>query len=110
PHSNADRLVCTNIYGNNVIVGKDTKIGDLGLYFPLEAQLGVEYAKANDLIRRKDENGKPAGGMFDDNRRVRAQTFRGEKSMGFFIPIESLNNFYPNGKPIDVFTEGQEID
>lgn len=108
PHSNADRLVCTNIFGNNVIVGKDTKIGDLGLYFPLEAQLGVEYAKANDLIRRKDENGKPAGGMFDENRRVRAQTFRGEKSMGFFIPIDSLNNLY--SKPIDVFTEGQEID
>lgn len=110
PHSNADRLVCTNIFGNNVIVGKDTKVGDLGLYFPLESQLGEEFAKANDLIRRKDENGKAAGGMFGDNRRVRAQTFRGEKSMGFFIPINSLNNFYSNGKPIDVFTEGQEID
>lgn len=105
PHSNADRLVCTNVFGNNVIVGKDTKIGDLGLYFPLESQLGEEFAKANDLIRRKDENGKAAGGMFDDNRRVRAQTFRGEKSMGFFIPVESLRSFteFP-------YIEGDEIE
>jgi hypothetical protein len=81
PHSNADRLICTNIFGNNIIVGKETQIGDLGLYFPLESQIGLEFAQANDLLRRKDENGKPAGGMFDENRRVRAQTFRGEKSM-----------------------------
>src|SRR5689334_21215218 len=88
PHSNADRLICTNIFGQNVIVGKETQIGDVGLFFPLESQIGEEFARANDLIRRKDENGKPAGGMFADNRRVRAQTFRGEKSMGFFIPLD----------------------
>lgn len=110
PHTNADRLVCTNIFGNNIIVGKETKVGDLGLYFPLESQLGEEFARANDLIRRKDENGKTAGGMFDDNRRVRAQTFRGEKSEGFWIPIESLNNLFPNGKALDMFEEGQEIE
>lgn len=109
PHTNADRLVCTNIFGNNVIVGKDTKEGDLGIFFPLEAQLGIEFAKGNDLLRRKDENGKPCGGMFDENRRVRCQTFRGEKSMGFFIPIDSLSNIFPNGKALDVFEEGQEI-
>jgi hypothetical protein len=88
PHSNADRLVCTNIFGNNVIVGKETKVGDGGLFFPLESQIGEEFARANDLIRRKDENGKSVGGMFDENRRVRAQQFRGEKSMGFWIPLE----------------------
>lgn len=92
PHTNADRLICTNIFDNNVIVGKETKIGDLGLFFPLESQIGLEFAQANDLIRRKDENGKSVGGMFDANRRVRAQTFRGEKSMGFWIPIESIQN------------------
>lgn len=89
-HENADRLQCTNIFGNNVIIGLDTKVDDVGLFFPLESQIGFEFAQANDLIRRKDENGKPAGGMFDTNRRVRAQTFRGEKSMGFFIPLNAL--------------------
>ena len=109
PHSNADRLICTNIFGNNVIVGKETKIGDVGLFFPLESQIGKEFAENNDLIRRKDEKGKPAGGMFDENRRVRAQTFRGEKSMGFWIPIDclkfaGLEDYYRN------FGDGMEIE
>lgn len=110
PHTNADRLICTNIFGNNVIVGKETQIGDLGLFFPLESQLGKEFAEANDLLRRKDENGKPAGGMFDDNRRVRAQKFRGEQSMGFWIPIESIQNL---SKIVNIDTwpvEGDEIE
>ncbi len=91
PHSNADRLVCTNIFGNNVIVGKETQIGDKGIYFPLESQIDATFAVNNDLIRRKDANGKPAGGMFDENRRVRCQKFRGEKSEGFWIPIQSAD-------------------
>ena len=109
-HSNADRLMCTNIFGNNVIVGKDTKEGDVGLFFPLESQLGEEFAKANDLVRRKDENGKTAGGMFDDNRRVRAQTFRGEKSMGFFVPIEYLYKLLPEGSLFEVPAFGEELE
>lgn len=109
-HPNADRLQVTNIFGNTVIVGLDTKIGDVGLFFPLESQLGLEYAEANNLLRRKDENGKTVGGLFDDNRRVRAQTLRGQKSMGFFMPIDSLNNLFPNGKALDTFKEGDEIE
>jgi len=104
PHSNADRLVCTNIFGHNIIVGKETAVGDLGLYFPLETQIGEEFCKKNDLIRRKDENGKAAGGMFDANtRRVRCQKFRGEPSEGFFIPIGSLGETAKNVK------EGDEV-
>ncbi len=113
-HKNADRLLCTNIFGNNIIVGLETKEGDLGLYFPLEAQIGEEFAIANDLIRRKDPiTGKPAGGMFDVNRRVRCQTFRDEKSQGFWIPLNpSIGNFE---KKVDKFLlgtcrEGVEIE
>lgn len=87
-----DRLMGTNIFGNQVLVGSETKVGDIGLYFPVESQLGEKFCETNDLIRRKDEStGKPAGGMFDINRRVRCQKFRGNASMGFWIPIDSLN-------------------
>jgi len=114
PHSNANKLVCTNIFGNNIIIGKDTKIGDVGLFFPLESQLGLDFAKVNDLIRRKDENGKIIGGMFDDNRRVRAQKFRGEPSMGFWTPIDSLFKtfeFLGKEKPkIEIGQEFEELD
>lgn len=94
-HPNADRLQITNIFGNTVIVGLDTKIGDRGLFFPLECQLGLEFCQANDLIRRKDENGKVAGGMFESNRRVRAQKLRGIPSMGFFCPLTYLDFLAP---------------
>lgn len=90
-HPNADRLKLTNIFGNIVIIGLDTKIGDLGLYFPLESQIGIEFAQANDLLRRKDSTGKIVGGLFDENRRVRAQKLRGTPSMGFYAPISYLN-------------------
>ena len=92
-HSNANRLKCSCLYGNNVIIGLDTKEGDLGVFFPVESQLSKEFCAANDLIRRKDENGKPAGGMFDENRRVRAQKFRGESSMGFWVPLSYFEKF-----------------
>ncbi len=90
-HPDADRLQITNIFGNTVIVGLNTAEGDRGLFFPLESQLGLEFAEANDLLRRKDAQGKSIGGMFDTNRRVRAQKLRGIPSMGFFIPLDSLN-------------------
>ena len=89
-HSNADRLKITFIHGNSVIVGLNAKEGDVGLFYPCESQIGLEFAVANDLIRRKDDNGKVVGGLFDENRRVRCQSLRGEKSMGFWIPMDSL--------------------
>ncbi len=94
PHSNADRLKLATVLGSTIVVGIEAKDGDTGLYFQSGLQLNVDYAKANDLIRRKDpKTGKPAGGMFDDNCRVRTQTFRKEKSDGFFIGLESLVNY-----------------
>lgn len=112
PHPNADRLQLTNIFGNNVIVGLNTKEGDIGLFFPVESQIGLEFAIANDLLRRKDEAGNTVGGMFDTTRRVRCQKLRGEPSMGFFCPMEYLGTLlqmepsevaknYPVGTEID---------
>ena len=95
-HSNADRLNCTTVFGNNIIVGKDIRVGDMCVYFPLESQLSEEFCKANDLIRRYeviDGQKVKKGGMFDDNRRVRAQKFRGEFSEGFVLGINSLSSF-----------------
>lgn len=90
PHSNADRLQLATAQGNQVIVGLDDKEGDLGLYFIAGTQLSEEFCKVNDLVRRKNEDGSVGGGMFDENRRVRAQKFRGEVSDGFWIPLKSI--------------------
>lgn len=89
-HPNADRLQLTTIFGNQVVVGMNAKEGDVGIYFDSNLQLSEEFAKANDLIRRKDEAGNNAGGMFDANRKVRCQKLRGERSDGFFIELKAL--------------------
>lgn len=93
-HTNADRLLCGECFGNTVIVGLDTKPEELGVYFPVDGKLGTEYAVKNDLLRRKDENGKPAGGYLDpEKRNIKALKLRGEKSDGLFMPLSSLNGF-----------------
>lgn len=61
-HTNADRLLCGECFGNTVIVDLGTDPDQLGVYFPTDGKLGLEFAQKNDLLRRKDENGAPAGG------------------------------------------------
>jgi hypothetical protein len=92
PHPNADRLQIGNVCNVDVIVGLDTKDGDLGIYFAPDGQLSTEFAEANNLVGKTDpETGKKTGGYFGKNRRVRAQKFRGVNSYGFWIPINSLD-------------------
>ena len=62
-HTNADRLLCGECFGNTVIVDLGTDPDQLGVYFPTDGKLGLEFAQKNDLLRRKDENGAPAGGI-----------------------------------------------
>lgn len=93
-HSNADRLLCGECFGNTVIVGLDTQPDELGVYFPVDGKLGVEFSQKNDLLRRKDENGNPAGGYLDpEKRNIKALKLRGEKSDGLFMPLSSLADF-----------------
>ena len=93
PHSNADRLQIGECFGNSVVVSLDYTENQLGVYFPSDGQLSMEFCTANDLLRRKDENGNPAGGYMDERRRVTVIKLRGEKSDGLFLPLTSLANF-----------------
>lgn len=93
-HSNADRLQVATFFGNDTIVSLDTKIGDIGIYFPVDGQLSERYCQVNDLVRRKDENGKQCGGYLDpEKRNIKALKLRGEKSDGLYMPITSLADF-----------------
>ena len=90
-HINADRLQIATVFGNDVVVGLDVKIGDKMIYFPVDGSLSEEFATTNDLVRRKDESGNNAGGYLDpEKRNVKAIRFRGEKSDGMLSPISSL--------------------
>ena len=106
-HPNADRLQLADCFGNTVIVSMDYTETQLGVYFPVDGQLSVEFCAANDLVRRKDENGNPCGGYLDpDKRNIKAMKLRGEKSDGLFLPLKSLETF----GDISKLKEGDRID
>ena len=107
PHPNADKLQLGNCRGYQVVLGKDTKDGELGVFFPCDGQLSDEFCKANDLYPRFDANGKRIGGGFIEpkNRRVRSQNFRGQKSEGFWVPI-SYFSYMHGGTAAPYMEEG----
>jgi RNA ligase (TIGR02306 family) len=109
-HPNADRIQLATVCGEQVVVGLDAKEGDLGVYFATDGQLSTEFAYANDLVARKDENGNRAGGFFSAKRQVRAQNFRGERSQGFWMPVSCLE--FTGAKPaaLQGLSEGYEFD
>jgi hypothetical protein len=90
-HSNADRLLVGDCFNNQVVVGLDTKEGDLGIYFPTDGKLSMEFLEANNLIGVKDPvTGNRTGGYFDEKGKVRTQKFRGEASDGYFCSVSYL--------------------
>jgi hypothetical protein len=91
-HPNADRLLLGECFGNQVVVGLDTKDEQLGIYFPTDGQLSEKFLQANNLLAVVDPvTGERSGGFFDQSGRVRTQRFRKERSDGFFCPINFLS-------------------
>lgn len=105
-HSNADRLQCTTVFGNNVILDLSYQEGQRVVFFPTDGQLSAEFANENDLVRKKDENGNNIGGYLDpEKRNITALKLRGEKSEGLVLPIEVLSK-YTN---VDKLKDGDQI-
>ena len=52
-HSNADRLQCVEVFGQNVIVDLSYQEGQKVIFFPSDGQLSLEYATDNTLLGRK---------------------------------------------------------
>lgn len=106
-HPNADQMKLAECFGNTVCVGLDAYDGERILYFPVDGQLSEEFCKVNDLVRRKDENGKPAGGYLEEGKRnIKAIRLRGEKSDGIVLPLSSLEY---TGIDIATLQEGDTI-
>lgn len=107
PHPNADKLQLLKVFGTETCVSLDVKIGDLGIYFPADGQLSEEFCQVHDLVRRKDENGNPAGGFLEPGERnIKAIRLRGERSDGFYMPITCLD--YTGANPF-TFKPGDKI-
>lgn len=91
PDPEVHSLSVGRVLGETIIVSNKTKDGELGIYFPCELQLSEEFASVNNLVRKTNPDGTKSGGLFDENRRVRAQKLRGVKSNGFWCPLSYLS-------------------
>lgn len=105
---NCDNIVGTPIFGYQALVGKDHKVGDLGIVFPAETQLSEEFMFNNNLFKHghlnKDESKQ---GYIEDNRRVKAIKFRGNPSNALFMELDSLDYL---GIDTSELHEGDEFD
>lgn len=107
--ANCDNVKAALIFGNSVIVSKDAQVGDVGLFFPVETALSADFLKNNNLYRKPEwGNVDPLKkGYFEEHGRIKAVTFRGHKSEGFWIPLDSLNYL---GLPLSEFPVGAAFD
>jgi len=89
---NCDNVVATSLFGYQGIISKDTQVGDVGIVFPAETQLSEEFCFFNNLYRHNDRNeDQTQKGYIEDNRRVKAVKFRGNRSDCLFMSLESLS-------------------
>jgi hypothetical protein len=77
------------INGNLVIVSKESKVGDRGVFFPVESQLSGSFAAKNNLYSDQMLNAdQTKKGYFGEKRRVRCIKFMKVPSEGLFCPLE----------------------
>ena len=93
-HTNADRLQCFEVYGQNVITDLKYHEGQKCVYFPVDGQLSERFCEENNLLRKKDADGNNIGGYMDPSKRnITAIRLRKEKSEGLVLPIEVLSPY-----------------
>lgn len=118
-HTNADRLQCATVFGNNVIVDLSYHDGDKIIYFPTDGQLSEEFAMDNNLVRvykpvselsESEYAGKQiitkdgigcinVGGYMDPTKRnITTLKLRGEVSDGLVLPIRVLEKYTDTSK------------
>jgi hypothetical protein len=105
----AERIQSALIFGNSVIVSKEVKAGDIGIFFPVETQLSNEFVSANNLYRHAEWGNidSTKTGYLEQHRRIKCAKFLGVKSEGIWLPLESLNYL---GVNLNEFTLGLTFD
>lgn len=93
PIEGADKIVRTTVFGNDIVIAKDSyKVGDRVLYFRSGTRLSEDFCKANNLYDESAQNADPneKGYISFKKRRVRALKLRGVLSDGMVMPLRSL--------------------
>jgi tRNA-binding EMAP/Myf-like protein len=96
-HSNADRLACMAVDGNNVITGIDIFDGldDLYVYFPVGCEVNKDFLSYTNSFRDSTLNvNKEAKGFFDPKGIVKAVKLRGERSEGYLVSAKQVEIWF----------------
>lgn len=89
-HPQADRLQIATFFGNDTCVGLDIVQGEIGIYFPSDLQLSVEFCDENHMCRKCADGTDDTGYLDRDKRNIRPIKLRGEKSDGIFVPLSAV--------------------
>lgn len=93
-HPNADRLFITTLDFQDVVIGQNMKENDIVVYFPVESSINANFLSFTNSYREKElNNDKTQTGFFEFNGRVKALRLRGEKSMGYVVPVKQVEDF-----------------
>lgn len=110
-HPNADRLKVVKIDFQNVITGPEAQDGDICIFFPVECQISHEFLSHTNAFKNNELNrDKSQTGFFEEKGRVKALKLRGEKSMGYIVPISAFKGLLND--PVAEFADhiGEEFD
>jgi len=110
-HPNADRLKMVTIDFQDVITGINAEEG-LYVFFPLECQINYEFLKDTNSFSSALLNADTTEkGYLEKKGRVRATKLRGEKSMGYIVPWETVREWaFRQGEEVLTVSEGTEFD
>lgn len=99
PIPNADKLVKVFIDHDSAIIDSSIKVGDICVFFPVGSDINPQYLTSNNLYKDPALNqDKNKNGFFGANGRVQMMKLRGEYSMGFLAPVETLEKTWPELK------------
>lgn len=113
PIDGADKIQKGYCSGYTVVVGKEVKDEELGIFFPADGQLSKAMCEENNLYREKPNGEKNPGGYMENNRRVKTIKMLGIPSEGLWLPLNSLKWVKPKKfiqRENDVNFQGQISD
>ena len=92
---NADALKRVVVFANDVVVSKDTKEGDVMLYFQAGTQLSEDVMRIYNLNEDNalNEDTSVKGYVSSKRRLIKAIKLRGTISDGILLPISKLSEF-----------------
>jgi len=96
-HPNANKLSLVEIFGNTIVIGKDSyKAGAKVIYFPVECCIDAEFLSWANLFDRPELNqdGKTKGFFSPKGCRVKAVRLREVASQGFLLPAFEAAKYF----------------